>query len=68
MLLQEDAVVAQLLLSDLLSHTGRIWDHVASWAKGNSYGQELHAFNEEMARRYAEWKAADLLVKLPPPP
>lgn len=68
LLLREDAVVAQLLLSDLLGHTGRIWDHVASWGRSNSYGQELHALNEEMARRYTEWKAVDLLVELPPPP
>ena len=68
LLLKEDAVVAQLLLSDLLGHTGRIWDHIASWARSNLYGQHIYELNEEMAKRYSEWKTVDLLVTLPPPP
>jgi len=68
LLLRDDTVVSQLLLSDLLGHTGRIWDHIASWARSNSYGQHIYAINEEMAKRYAEWKTVDLLVNLPPPP
>jgi len=68
LLLRDDTVVAQLLLSDLLGHTGRIWDHIASWARGNSYGQYIYALNEEMAKWYTEWKAVDLLVNLSTPP
>jgi hypothetical protein len=66
-LLKDDAVVAQLLLSDLLGHTGRTWDHVVAWATGNSLGDQVCALNEKMARGYAAWKAADPLVGLPPP-
>lgn len=67
LLLKEDTVVAQLMLSDLLGHTGRIWNHLASWARSNSYAQHVHAMNEEMARRYSEWKSLDPLLTLPPP-
>ena len=67
LLLKDDVVVAQLLLSDLLGHTGRIWDHVAGWSGNNHYGKHIHAFNEQMATRYAQWKSSDPLVTLPPP-
>ena len=33
-LLTDDAALAQLMLSDCLGHSGRIWDHVVGWAKG----------------------------------
>jgi hypothetical protein len=68
LLLKGDVAVAALLLSDLLGHTGRIWDHTAGWARDNSYGPQIHQSNEEMAKKYSEWKAADPLVRLPPPP
>ena len=67
LLLKNDTVVSQLLLSDLLGHTGRIWDHVVSWTGRNGYGQYVQHFNNEMVKKYCEWKEADLLVKLPPP-
>jgi hypothetical protein len=67
LLLRDDIVIAQLLLSDLLGHTGRIWNHVVSWAKKNGYGEIVYLQNEEMAERYSEWHEADLLVRLPPP-
>lgn len=67
LLLHGDIAIAAILLSDLLGHTGRIWDHVAAWAKHNSYGPQIHESNEEMARKYAAWKAVDPLVLLPPP-
>jgi len=67
LLLKDDRIVAQLLLSDLLGHTGRIWNHVVGWARANGLGEQVYDLNEEMARRYAEWKTADLLVALPPP-
>jgi hypothetical protein len=35
---------------------------------GHGNGQHIYAINEEMAKRYAEWKTVDLLVNLPPPP
>ena len=67
-LLVGDESVSQLLLSDLLGHAGRIWDHTAAWARSNSYGELIFELNKEMACRYSEWKAADPLVDLPPPP
>ncbi len=35
MLLGENQAMAQLLLSDLLGHVGRIWDHLIGWARDN---------------------------------
>jgi len=72
LLLHDDIAIAQLLLSDLLGHTGRIWDHVATWVRIDSlrmtsFGDRVHTVNEEMASRYSVWKATDSLVTLPPP-
>lgn len=68
-LLKNDAAIGQLLLSDLLGHTGRIWDHVLDWAGANAWAAPiLVRRREEMWRRYTEWKAADSLTCLPPPP
>jgi hypothetical protein len=67
LLFQDDTVVAQLLLSDLLGHTGRIWDHVVGWARRRSFEDELYELNEDMASRYSMWKAVDKLIVLPPP-
>lgn len=67
-LLSDDKTTSQLLLSDLLGHTGNIWDHVASWAKGNGYAELVYKQNQEMAAMYLQWKKSDPLVGLPPPP
>jgi hypothetical protein len=68
-LLKGDGALGQLLLSDLLGHTGRIWDHVLDWADASAWALEiLVRRREEMWRRYTEWKAADTLTRLPPPP
>lgn len=67
-LLRDDALVSELLLSDLLTHTGCIWGHVVAWARANSWGPQVVQSNEEMAMRYARWKEMDPLVALPPPP
>lgn len=67
-LLRHDEAISQLLLSDLLGHTGRIWDHVVSWAKNNTWAATLSKRHDEMHKRYTEWKCADLLNVLPPPP
>jgi len=37
-LLGGDSAVGQLLLSDLLGHVGRIWNHLAGWARQNENG------------------------------
>lgn len=66
LLLREDTVVAQLMLSDLLGHTGRIWDHVVGWARSNAFDNGLSELNERMASMYTKWKAVDKLTTLPP--
>jgi hypothetical protein len=65
---KEQFDVSQLLLSDLLGHTGRIWDSVVDWAGGNQWAVPILTRLEEMLKRYTEWKTADTLVLLPPPP
>src|SRR5205823_2197876 len=40
-LLRRDEVTSQLLLSDLLGHTGRIWDHLLRWSEGNDWAMPL---------------------------
>ncbi len=68
-LLKRDVALGQLLLSDLLGHTGRIWDHVLDWAAGNSWAAPIIVRRrEQMWRKYTEWKQADTLTQLPPPP
>jgi hypothetical protein len=68
-LLNKDVALGQLLLSDLLGHTGRIWDHVLDWAAANSWAVPIIVRRrEEMWRKYTEWKQADSLTCLPPPP
>jgi hypothetical protein len=67
-LLRGDVAISQLLLSDLLGHTGRIWDHILDWAGGNSWAVPIIIpHREDMLRMYAEWKEADTLTALPPP-
>jgi hypothetical protein len=66
-LLGEDVVVTQFLLSDLLGHAGRIWNHVVSWAKRKGYEPHLHELNAPLVRAYGEWAAADPLYAIPPP-
>ncbi|WP_375404639.1 hypothetical protein [uncultured Sphingomonas sp.] len=67
-LLNDDASMAQLMLSDALGHSGRIWDHIVGWAKTNPYGDAVLRRAPEMLDRYREWKALDPLTELPPPP
>jgi hypothetical protein len=67
LLLNDDATIAQLMLSDCLGHSGRIWDHVVRWAKSQSNGVIILARNEGMLKRYSDWKRIDELTSLPPP-
>ncbi len=66
-LLQGDLAIAQLLLSDLLGHVGRIWDHLSGWARQNENGGPILQRDHEMSVRFQEWKSKDKLVDLPPP-
>jgi len=67
MLLGGDSAIPQLLLSDLLGHVGRIWDHLVGWARGNANGGPILARSAAMSAKFQEWKAQDPLVDLPPP-
>lgn len=67
-ILNDDAGMPQLLLSDCLGHSGRIWDHVVGWAKGHMMGDTVLSKSDEMLKRYIEWKRVDPLTALPPPP
>ena len=66
-LLQGGPEISQLILSDLLGHTGRIWEHFVGWAKENQYGQPILKRTAMMRDRFMLWKAADPLIGLPPP-
>ena len=66
-LLKNSQTMSQLLVADLLGHTGRIWDHLVGWSASNDWAMPLHTRQESMNSRYAAWKAADGLASLPPP-
>lgn len=67
LLLSKDLAPGQLLLSDVLGHTGRIWDSFLDWSQGNEMAFPIHRRREEMFKEYAAWKAQDALTNLPPP-
>ena len=67
-LLNDDAAMPQLILSDCLGYSGRIWDHVVGWASIYSLGDIIKSAATDMTNRYAEWKKIDPLTILPPPP
>ena len=67
-LLRDDPIFSQLLLSDLLGHTMHIWVHLGDWAVKNRWAASPFAMrNEAMLHRYKHWQEADHLVRLPPP-
>jgi hypothetical protein len=63
-----DSAISQSLLSDLLGHVGRIWDHLVGWAQQNGNGDPILKRSRSLSSRFAEWKSKDPLVDLPPPP
>jgi hypothetical protein len=67
-LLNGDEVTCQLLLSDLLGHTGRIWNHLLDWSANQPWALPIHKQKEAMHSAYAAWKKVDRLIELPPPP
>jgi hypothetical protein len=67
-LLRNDVLISQLVLSDLLGHTGRIWDHFLDWSENNEWAVPIHKRREAMYTRYTAWKKQDQLTLLPPPP
>jgi hypothetical protein len=67
-LLNGDAAVAQMMLSDCIGHSGRIWNHVVGWARAHVNGPPVLARSREMMEHYSRWKEFDTLTALPPPP
>lgn len=67
-LFQDDDKLSQILLSDLLGHTGRIWDHLLDWSVSNEHAFPIHRRKEVMYMKYSSWKKADELTLLPSPP
>lgn len=67
-LLCGDDVTCQLLLSDMLGHTGCIWDSLLDWSAGQPWAEAIHKRKVIMYLSYANWKRTDRLVDLPPPP
>jgi hypothetical protein len=67
-LLSTDTMMAQILLSDLLGHTGRIWDHLLDWSANQPWAFPIHRRKEDMFLAYRAWKQIDRLIDLPPPP
>lgn len=72
MLLQNDPLVIQLLLSDLLGHMSGIWGHFVDWGKQhqelNSSFSQYHALGKSTGKCLSDWKTTDPLVGLRPPP
>ncbi len=67
-LLNGDTAVAQMMLSDCIGHSGRIWNHVVGWAKTHINGAPVLTRSREMMERYSRWKEFDTLTALPAPP
>lgn len=67
-LLGGDESISQLLLSDMLAHTGRIWDHLLDWSANEPWADPIHKRKESMYSAYMIWKKTDRLVELPIPP
>jgi hypothetical protein len=67
-LLSGDEVTSQVLLSDLLGHTGRIWDHLLSWSSNQPWAVPIHQRKESMHSASIAWKKVDRLLELPPAP
>ena len=68
-LLKDDPSISQLLLSDLLGHTGEIWNHFVDWAKSNPhYTAQFESQALFISKKLRDWQSADPLNRLPPLP
>lgn len=59
---------SHLLLSDLLGHTGRIWEHFVSWSEGQDFGNPVLSRTPLMREKFMLWKKSDPILGLPEPP
>ena len=68
MLLSGHKPKEQVLFTDLLGHTGRIWDYLVQWAHRSTCGEPIVKRSQQMFLRFNKWKLEDPLTRLPPPP
>ena len=47
---------AQLLLSDILGHSSRIWDHLIRWADSENKQKAVLSQKKHMLEKYVAWK------------
>ena len=67
-LLNDDVTTAQLMLSDCLGHSTRIWGHVYGWSNGTMFDEVVKGADGRMREQYEEWQCLDRLTILQPPP
>ena len=67
-LLNDDKLTAQLMLSDALGHSTRIWGHVYGWSNGTMFDGVVKDKDGIMREQYEEWQRLDKLADLALPP
>jgi len=67
-LLNNENNITQILLSDMLGHTWRIWDHFVKWAVSKYDNHPIIRKSLALIGEYDRWYEKDFLVHLPPPP
>lgn len=60
--------IGQILLSDMIGHTWRIWDHLVKWAEKSYDNHPIMRWALSLIDHYKKWEEHDELTKLPPPP
>jgi hypothetical protein len=60
--------MGQLMLSDGLVHSGRIWDHVVGWSQGYMLTDIVGSRSVEMREHFTAWKRVGPLTNLRTPP
>ena len=67
-LIEGNSAGAQLLLSDMLGHSGRIWDHIIRWGHREGKTESVLSHYDVMLKKYTLWKKIDATAHMPPPP
>lgn len=67
-LLNNEDNIAQLMLSDMISHSWRIWDHLVNWAMKKYDNHPILRCALGLIEDFEYWENNDILTKLPSPP
>ncbi len=59
--------IAQLMLSDMIGHTWRIWDHLVQWTIKKYNNHPIMRKSLSLVSEYDRWKEEDKSTNLPPP-